>query len=129
MAAKIKSFGFSGDCGYNQLLYPVESQTRVLITWLVQRLPRLEEEQTEEIGPSAILGKRIRLSLQKWKNIPWSLHFCKKPSALDIYDKDFIENDFISNQSQFQDDYDNLSLDNTKKIKLKKSYFKFIYFK
>lgn len=42
MATKIKELGFLGDCGYNQLLYPVEAQTRGLLNWLVQRLPRTE---------------------------------------------------------------------------------------
>lgn len=42
IAAKIKELGYSGDCGYNQLLYPVEHQTRSLINWLVQKLPRAD---------------------------------------------------------------------------------------
>ena len=42
MAGKIKELGFLGDCGYNQLLYPVEQQTRSLLIWLVSKLPRSE---------------------------------------------------------------------------------------
>ena len=40
MATKVKELGFTGDCGYNQLLYPVEAHTRPLLNWLVQKLPR-----------------------------------------------------------------------------------------
>jgi coiled-coil domain-containing protein 22 len=40
IASKIKDLGFSGDCGYNQLLYPSPAQTRTLLTWMVQKLPR-----------------------------------------------------------------------------------------
>jgi hypothetical protein len=39
---KVKELGFTGDCGYNQLLYPVEAHTRPLLTWLVQKLPRTD---------------------------------------------------------------------------------------
>lgn len=42
MATKIKEMGFTGDCGYNQLLYPVEAHTKPLLTWLVQKLPRAD---------------------------------------------------------------------------------------
>jgi hypothetical protein len=42
MATKIKEMGFTGDCGYNQLLYPVEAHTRPLLNWLVQKLPRTD---------------------------------------------------------------------------------------
>ena len=42
MAGKVKELGFLGDCGYNQLLYPVEQQTRALLIWLVSKLPRSE---------------------------------------------------------------------------------------
>jgi coiled-coil domain-containing protein 22 len=42
MATKIKEMGYLGDCGYNQLLYPVDTQTRALLNWLVQKLPRTE---------------------------------------------------------------------------------------
>ena len=48
MAQKVKEMGFTADCGYNQLLYPVQAQTRVLLTWLVQRLPRSDDERAED---------------------------------------------------------------------------------
>lgn len=40
VAAKIKELGFSPECGYNQLLYPSPAPTRILLTWLIQKLPR-----------------------------------------------------------------------------------------
>ena len=64
IAFKLKEAGFLGDCGYNQLLYPVEQQTRALLNWLVLKLPRSKEESTEEaLGENAVLNKVIIDSL------------------------------------------------------------------
>jgi hypothetical protein len=41
-------FGPAGECGYNQLLYPSEAFVRPFIVWLVEHLPRHEEEGGEE---------------------------------------------------------------------------------
>ena len=72
IASKVKEVGFPGECGYNQLLYPVESQTRPLLTWLVQHLPRTEDERVEEVlGANALLTRRIMHSLVEWKKQVW----------------------------------------------------------
>jgi hypothetical protein len=77
IATKVKDLGYSGDCGYNQLLYPVENQTRSLLTWLVQKLPRTEDERVDDvIGTNSTLSRQIILSLSQWKAIPWKLYFC-----------------------------------------------------
>lgn len=79
MATKIKEMGYLGDCGYNQLLYPVETQTRGLLNWLVQKLPRTEDSAAEDVvGGNALLNKRIMESITAWKAAPWRLHFCAK---------------------------------------------------
>ena len=44
MCTKIKDIGYPNNIGYNQLLYPTEETTKDLIFWLVQKLPRLEED-------------------------------------------------------------------------------------
>jgi hypothetical protein len=83
IATKIKELGYPGDCGYNQLLYPVEIQTRTLLTWLVQKLPRSEEEIAEEsLGANAILNRRIMAALNVWKKQPWRLSFCADGTPL-----------------------------------------------
>lgn len=74
MATKIKDLGFSGECGYNQLLYPVPAQSRALLTWIVQKMPRNEEERVEEVlGANALLNKRVFESLKAWKEVSWSV--------------------------------------------------------
>jgi hypothetical protein len=88
IAAKIKELGFLSDCGYNQLLYPVESQTRDLLKWLVEKLPRSEEEGAQEVlGANALMNRRIMQSLKEWKQKPFKLHFCSKGKVLrNVYD-------------------------------------------
>ena len=67
LAKKIKELGYMGDMGYNQLLYPSHKQTKELLIWLVQRLPRTEGDTAEEaLGANAILNKEIKESLAKW---------------------------------------------------------------
>jgi hypothetical protein len=79
VAAKIKELGFLSDCGYNQLLYPVESQTRELLKWLVERIPRSEEEGAEEVlGASGLLNRRIMQALRDWKLAPLRLPICSE---------------------------------------------------
>lgn len=74
MASSIKELGFTGECGYNSLLYPVATQTKTLLTWLVQKLPRSEEEQVEEVlGANAALNKKIVATLTEWRKSPWLL--------------------------------------------------------
>lgn len=88
IATKIKELGFLSDCGYNQLLYPVENQTRDLLKWLVEKLPRSEEEGAQEVlGANALMNRRIMQSLKAWKHQPWSLPFCSKGKVLrKVYD-------------------------------------------
>ena len=88
IAAKIKELGFLSDCGYNQLLYPVENQTRDLLKWLVEKLPRTEEEGAQEVlGANALMNRRIMQSLKEWKQQPWKLNFCSKGKVLrNVYD-------------------------------------------
>jgi hypothetical protein len=59
IASKVKSIGSIGFCGYNQLLYPVESQTKALLAWLIQKLPRTEKEVPVNHSATAVLNKKI----------------------------------------------------------------------
>ena len=59
--------GFIGDCGYNQLLYPVDSETRKLLHWCVEKLPQKDEEEDEQdMRADVILNQRIVSALSKW---------------------------------------------------------------
>jgi hypothetical protein len=83
MANKIKGLGFIGECGYNQLLYPVEKFSRTLLSWFIQKLPRTEDEGLEEtLGANALLNRRIMESLKKWRIAPKLLPFCTSGTPL-----------------------------------------------
>jgi hypothetical protein len=71
IAKTVKENGFIGECGYNQLLYPAQDQTRNLLNWVVEKLPKLEEGQSEEdLGSNACLNRRLRAALAQWSNTP-----------------------------------------------------------
>ena len=81
IAAKVKESGYLGDCGYNQLLYPVENQTRSLITWIAEKLSsvRTFEEglvDVTNLSENAPLSKRIQFALKEWKEKPHLLPIC-----------------------------------------------------
>jgi hypothetical protein len=65
----------AGDCGYNQLLYPSATSTRQLLVWLVERLPRSEEEAAEEaLGANALLNRKIKAAVEAWWKEPYRLN-------------------------------------------------------
>lgn len=76
IAARLKELGFEGEIGYNQLLYPNESSTRAVLTWLVDRLPRTDEEggaAQEALDASTALRQRMAESIGKWTRNNWRL--------------------------------------------------------
>ena len=74
VASKVKSLGCNVDCGYNQLLYPVETQTRNLLTWLLSKLPRIDGDDDNEIlSVSASFDKQCKNALKDWQNEAWLL--------------------------------------------------------
>jgi hypothetical protein len=84
IAKRIKDLGYPGDCGYNQLLYPVEHQTRDLMKFIVDKLPRSAEEGTEGelVGANAILNRNITQALSKWQKTLWQLPSCQSGKPL-----------------------------------------------
>jgi hypothetical protein len=46
----------------------------MILTWLIQKLPRSEEERTEEVlGANALINRRISKALTEWKQKCWIL--------------------------------------------------------
>jgi hypothetical protein len=83
ISIKIKDLGFLGECGYNQLLYPVDHQTRDLLKWLMEKIPRSADEGTEELlGAHALMNRNITKALQQWQKSLWKVHFCQSGKPL-----------------------------------------------
>lgn len=72
IASRLNNLGF--EIGYNQLLYPQESSTRAVLTWLVDRLPRGDEERAAEaMDASTAWRTRIADSVAAWTKASWKL--------------------------------------------------------
>lgn len=78
IAKTVKDMGYSGDCGYNQLLYPSAKQSKDLLLWMVQKLPRNEDEIPEVVGANALLNKMMVESLRAWTEGVHYPHFCTR---------------------------------------------------
>ena len=77
MASAVKQLGYGGECGYNQLLYPTEPTTRGLLGFLVEKLPRSEEDAADDVlGANALLNRRISTNLSAWSKQPFVRHCC-----------------------------------------------------
>ena len=77
MASAVKQLGYGGECGYNQLLYPTEPTTRGLLGFLVEKLPRSEEDAADDVlGANALLNRRILTNLSAWSKQPFVRHCC-----------------------------------------------------
>jgi len=71
----IKELGYTGEIGYQTLLYPNVADTRQLIMFLTNKIPKPEEEAAEEevLGASQLLNIAIKDSLKAWKSARYSL--------------------------------------------------------
>lgn len=82
VSSKIKDLGYSQECGYNQLLYPVEHQTRDLIKWLVEKIPRnIEEDMEEPLSGANSLHRSNMQGFSSWQASLWKLSLLCKASG------------------------------------------------
>lgn len=82
VSTKIKELGYSQECGYNQLLYPVEHQTRDLIKWLVEKIPRnIEEDMEEPLSGANSMHRSNMQGLLTWQSSLWKLPLLCKASC------------------------------------------------
>lgn len=58
LATACQQFGFRGDLGYHQFLYPTESETRKLLMWVVESLPKTDKKDEGEALSSGTLMLR-----------------------------------------------------------------------
>jgi hypothetical protein len=79
---KFKELGYSRECGYNNFLYPNVKDTRLLLLWLVEKLPKSSEESTADVlGANALFNRSIVEKLTLWSRNSWTHHFCNKYHA------------------------------------------------
>lgn len=81
--------GFSGECGFNQLLYPNAKDARKLLMFLVEKLPKEEADGTgEPLDRRALLNRALVSAAKAAATRPWAPHVFSSrtganPRALD----------------------------------------------
>ena len=72
LAAACQQYGYRGELGFQQFLYPNETETRKLLTWLVEALPKAEKkDEKETLGFSALLQRNIISETTDRAQEPW----------------------------------------------------------
>lgn len=78
IAQEIKSLGYSGDLGYQSLLYPNEVDVRRLFSFLLERLPRDAADLAQEpLSGADLLLASARQRLQQQLSRPWLPPHCR----------------------------------------------------
>nr|XP_041568079.1 coiled-coil domain-containing protein 22 [Taeniopygia guttata] len=81
LAAACQELGFGGDVGYQTFLYSSEHDTRRLLLFLVEKLPRDEGERgAEPPGKSGALLRAIGARIREQLGTPWVPPLCRTPS-------------------------------------------------
>ncbi|KAM6389914.1 LOW QUALITY PROTEIN: coiled-coil domain-containing protein 22, partial [Rhynochetos jubatus] len=80
LAAACQELGFGGDVGYQTFLYSSEHDTRRLLLFLVEKLPRDESEGgAEPPGKSGALLRAIGARIREQLGTPWVPPACRTP--------------------------------------------------
>ncbi|NXF00414.1 CCD22 protein, partial [Menura novaehollandiae] len=80
LAAACQELGFGGDVGYQTFLYSSEHDTRRLLLFLVEKLPRDEGERgAEPPGKSGALLRAIGARIREQLGTPWVPPVCRTP--------------------------------------------------
>lgn len=69
----IKDLGYTNKIGYETFLYPTEVDTRALLRWIVDKMPKLGDEDEEEVvGEGATFQRSVDSALSAWSKESWS---------------------------------------------------------
>ncbi|CAN8178144.1 unnamed protein product, partial [Coccothraustes coccothraustes] len=80
LAAACQELGFGGDVGYQTFLYSSEHDTRRLLLFLVEKLPRDEGERgAEPPGKSGALLRAVGARIREHLGTPWVPPQCRTP--------------------------------------------------
>ncbi|XP_018010981.1 coiled-coil domain-containing protein 22 homolog [Hyalella azteca] len=78
IADAVKALGYTGDLGYQSLLYPNEVDVRRFFSFLLERLPKEDiEVQREDLSPAGVLLARAQQHLRQALSRPWLPPHCR----------------------------------------------------
>jgi len=70
----IKEMGFNGEMGYQIFLYPNEASIRRLLSFLIDKVPRVDRaEEDRDTGSSNSLNNRVSAALSAFSQQKWTL--------------------------------------------------------
>ena len=104
VANAIKSNGYNGEGGYNSLLYPNERDVRRLLSWVVQKLPRNEDNTNNNNGlGGSILFRNVAAWLTN-NNTTSSTNTANTtvnipPSALEAHERSLANGNITTNST------------------------------
>jgi coiled-coil domain-containing protein 22 len=76
LAQLVQELGYRKDFTFSQLLYPSNKDTRNLLLWVVERLPRAGDDEADEDAatePDALLRAKARAAFVAWRSTPTAL--------------------------------------------------------
>ena len=71
LADQLADLGFPVDIGFGAFLYPNEADTRRILLFLYEKLPRVETTAEDETSRDTKLTARMRASVASWMLQPW----------------------------------------------------------
>ncbi len=66
LATAIQDLGFDGELGYDQFLYPNDKDTRSVLMWLVNKLPKSDEAAGDEEDDAMDTMAKTRAGMKAW---------------------------------------------------------------
>lgn len=85
LANTVEELGYTEKVGYEAFLYPNVKDTRKLLMWLVDKLPKVdgdENEAEEAVGSGATLSRKINEALSVWMGTAWTPFGSKSRSSM-----------------------------------------------
>ena len=74
LAAAITATGFDGEIGFNQFLYPSEKETRNMLLFLIDQMPKADGDGEGDMGGLSVLSfdEQLRQALVRGLEQPWA---------------------------------------------------------
>ncbi|ETV88648.1 hypothetical protein H257_00188 [Aphanomyces astaci] len=72
LAERLKALGYTHDCGYNHLLYPTEVDSRRMLQWIIQKLPKVEKEVIDVDTPRLQFRQSMHHALTQWATLQYT---------------------------------------------------------
>lgn len=79
LANAMKALGYGTDVGYNTFLYSNENDSRQILMWLIERLPKeASSSVSEALDAKALFKRAVAKELQLRSESEWTPTWCKQ---------------------------------------------------